>query len=161
MNIYWHLLHWPASTSGRAALAPYPEAIPEYFREAMETTSAKVKALPPESGLMAYSRPTKQALSLHVIGRAHSNMGPQGVGQFEHRFECLMPGETLVYFVGDLATARQATEYVDWIADRAIKLSQPGPNGERFAYLTQRRIGKWHYEYRITKAWDEASASTK
>jgi hypothetical protein len=72
-----------------------------------------------------------------------------------------MPGETLVYFVGDLATARQATAHVDWIADRAIKLAPPGPNGERFAYLTQRRIGKWHYEYRITKAWDEASASTK
>jgi hypothetical protein len=56
-------------------------------------------------------------------------MGPQGVEQFEHRFECLMPGETLVYCVGDLATARQATAHVDWIADRAIKLARPGPNG--------------------------------
>jgi hypothetical protein len=33
-----------------------------------------------------------------------------------------MPGETLIYFVGDLATAREATAQVDWIADRAIKL---------------------------------------
>jgi hypothetical protein len=72
-----------------------------------------------------------------------------------------MPGETLIYFVGYLATARQAIARVDWIADRAIKLSQPGPNGERFAYLTQRRIGKWHYEYRITKARDETSATAK
>ena len=75
-----------------------------------------------ESGLMAYSRPTKQASSLHVIRRAHSNISLQGVEQFEHWFECLLPGETLVYFVGDLATAREATAQVDWIADRAIKL---------------------------------------
>ena len=110
---------------------------------------------------MAYSRPTKQASSLHVIRRAHSNISLQGVEQFEHWFECLLPGETLVYFVGDLATARQATAHVDWIANRAIKLARPRPNGERFAYLTQRRIGKWHYEYRIIKAWDEVSATTK
>ena len=86
--------------------------------------------------------------------------------EFADRFAALAPGETFVYFEGDLGAAAHSDRDVkalQMIAARYgfpkdVSLPTRNPNvkkakyGKGLGFLTQRRLGAYRYAYRITKA---------